>query len=134
VWDNSYSVGVDLIDEQHKHFFGIANSAYEAAEGATVAPEKLLAIILELNDYALYHLGTEEEYFKKFRYAGTTLHVQMHNIYRDQMQKYLGRMRDGNDTKELVKEIALYSGNWLGSHIFVMDKQYAKSFREHGLK
>lgn len=134
-WNDSYSVGIDLIDEQHKHFFGIANAAYEASENATVTPERLLAVVAELNDYGFYHLNTEEEYFKQFNYEDATLHTQIHNIFRNQMQKYLTEIRSGEgDHKALAKEIALYSGNWLGSHILVMDKQYAESFRAHGLK
>ena len=134
-WLEEYSVGVAVIDDQHRHFFDIANLLYDTAASSPVLPESALALAIEMNDYALYHLDTEEEYFKKFSYAEANLHIGAHSAYRAKMVEYLDRVRaGGEDMCALVREIADYSGNWLASHILVMDKRFAGYFRDHGLR
>jgi len=134
-WKDEYSVGVAIIDEQHKHFFEIANLLYDSAASDVVSSENALALAIEMNDYALYHLNTEEEYFKKFSYVDAGLHVGAHSAYRAKMVEYLDAVRAGTgDMRALVCEVADYSGNWLASHILVMDKNFASLFRDHGLR
>jgi hemerythrin len=134
-WDNSYSVDIALIDEQHRRFFEVANQAYAAAESGTTNRKELLALLLELNDYALFHLSTEENYFKQFFFVDAPLHVTMHDIYRARMNDFLLRARsESEDTQTLVREAADFAGNWLESHIMVMDKAYTQTFKEHGLR
>lgn len=135
MWKDEYSVGVALIDEQHKHFFEIANLLYDAAASSVVSTENALALAIEMSDYALYHLGTEEEYFKKFSYVDERLHVGAHNAYRVKMVEYLDAVRkEEGDMRALIREVADYSGNWLASHILVMDKNFSSLFRDHGLR
>ena len=134
-WKAEYSVGVALIDEQHRHFFEIANLLYDTAASSVVSAENALALAIEMNDYALYHLDTEEGYFTKFSYVDAALHTGAHNAYRTRMVEYLNAVREGKtDMRTLVREIADYSGNWLASHILVMDKNFALLFKDHGLR
>ena len=49
-WDNSYVVGVSVIDEQHKHFVGLLNTLYESLESKH--PEKISEIIKDVTEYA----------------------------------------------------------------------------------
>jgi hemerythrin len=134
VWSDEYSVGVAIVDEQHKHFFDIANLLYDSAASGKTSPENALALAIEMSDYALYHLNTEEGYFKKFSYADAAIHTSAHGAFRAKMVDYLARVRGGEeDLNVLVREIADYSGNWLKSHILVMDKRFGGYFRDHGL-
>lgn len=136
-WSIEYSVGVEVFDEQHQHFFTIANKAVEFANSESTSVEELRSLIKELKDYALFHLRTEEEYFEKFRYPkkDADFHTAAHNGYREQVKRYNERLESENENlKPLLEEIAEYSGNWLASHIMKMDKQYSDFFHERGLK
>ncbi len=134
IWTEEYSVGIKTIDEQHRRFFEIANSIIDLGE-KNVSKEELLAALGQLGDYALYHLGTEEKYFDEFHYSEAARHVAIHNQYREKIKNYLDATRNEKaNIKELAKEIASYSGDWLSHHILIMDKQYTKFFIEHGLK
>jgi len=86
VWKDEYSVGVKLINEQHQRFFEIANSVMAFSEEGNPDPERLLALLGELENYAFYHLSTEEEYFREFRYEDAALHISVHNLFRETMK------------------------------------------------
>ena len=67
VWDDSFSVEVAEMDEQHKHFFSIVNEIYDLILGGDVQREKLIFHVTDLGNYAAYHLSTEEALFNEFR-------------------------------------------------------------------
>jgi hemerythrin len=128
-------VGIDSIDEQHKHFFEITNSLIEMALNDAAEKEELIGLLGSLGDYAFYHLNTEESYFDKFHYPDAPMHVEEHNKFREQAKKFMDSVEnEKNDIKTLVKEAAIYSGNWLFHHILLVDTKYAKFFQEHNVK
>ncbi len=134
IWKNEYSVGVQEIDEQHRHFFEIANSVLDLTQ-KTTAKEEVFAVLEKLGDYAFYHFGIEESYFDKLNYPGAVDHIAAHNQYRETIKKYLDEIRsEKTDTSEVAQKIAFYSGNWLIGHILEVDRKYTKYFQEHGLK
>ena len=135
IWTDEYGVGIELIDEQHKHFFEIVNKAFDFISKESIARRELSDLLDELGNYALYHLGTEEEYFDSLNYPDAILHITSHNKYREMIKKYLNRVRDEKeDMGKLIEEAASYSGNWLSQHILEVDKKYTIFFNERGLK
>lgn len=124
-----------MIDEQHQHFFEIANKIIDFTGTQSPQKENLLAMLKELGDYAFYHFGAEEEYFDKFRYEDTPFHIAEHNKYREKIKDYFARAKNEEvNIKELIEEVASYSNDWLAQHIMTRDKKYTKFFNEHGLK
>ena len=133
-WSSDYGVGVAEIDEQHKYFFNIANELIDLADRDETSKEELFTLLGKLGDYALYHLGTEEEYFDKFEYPDTAPHRAAHDNYRETIKRYLSDIRDENaDVPGIAKKAALYSSGWLAGHIIGMDQMYSTFFNEHGL-
>ena len=134
VWTNKYSVGIQLIDEQHKHFFEIVNKILDFVDKELSTKEELFALLNEFENYAMYHLGTEEEYFDILKYPDAILHIDNHNKYREIIKKYINRAREETEIKKIAEEVASYSSSWLSGHILEVDKKYTKFFNEHGLK
>ncbi len=136
IWTPEYSVGVQLIDEQHQHFFSIANQLLDLAQVEQPTHEQLVNLFGELGDYALYHLGTEESFFREFAYEDSAAHIAAHDAYRamiaDRFNVELSK--SDVDLKGLASEMANYSGTWLQDHILVMDKKYTEAFHRHGFK
>lgn len=134
-WTPKYSVGIKSIDEQHQHFFSVANLLVETALNDAAANEEVIALIGSLGDYAFYHLKTEEDYFDKFKYPEAAEHINEHDKYREQVKSYLDLIRDEKaDIKKIGKEAAIFSGNWLYHHILLVDTKYTKFFIEKGLE
>ena len=138
IWTEKYGVGIQLIDEQHKHFFEIVNKILDLVDKeskGSLTRRNVSDLLDELGNYALYHLGTEEGYFDALNYPDVILHISSHNKYRETIKKYLNRVIDEKeDVKKLLEEAASYSGNWLSQHILETDKKYTIFFNEHGLK
>lgn len=134
VWTEKYSVGVKMIDEQHKEFFGIANDLIDLAAGNSFSREEAAAHLGRLGDYALYHLGTEEEYFSKFHYPEAPIHVASHNMFRNEIVGLMNEARaEDTDLGKLSEKAAEFAIKWLSEHILVIDKKYTECFHQHGL-
>jgi hemerythrin len=137
VWNADYSVGIELIDKQHQHFFEIANEILDLASKKETRKETLFAYIEELGDYAFYHLGTEEKFFDEFKYEGAPQHRAAHDAFRVAVKDFTNAARNAAtdiDVSRLSGAAADFTSNWLKNHILLIDKQYTVFFQEHGLR
>ena len=135
IWDKKYSVGVLSIDEQHKNFFKIANTLIDLLMSGTVTRDAVLAAAKDLQDYANYHLATEEGYFKKFDYPAAPHHIDEHMLYRKKIEHFMAMIADSTAVPaKIAEEMANYSISWLTNHILMVDKAYTEFFQEHGVR
>ena len=76
-WDDSMSVNISEIDQQHKQLITIINDLHEAmSEGRG---KKILRVILrQLTDYTEIHFETEEIYFDKYKFPDAKNHNAEH--------------------------------------------------------
>jgi hemerythrin-like metal-binding protein len=74
-WKESYSVGINQIDEQHKVLFQMLNKLYDAMkEGKGKAV--LVNLLSELFEYTKYHFKTEEDIITKYNYSKVKEHLK----------------------------------------------------------
>jgi methyl-accepting chemotaxis protein/hemerythrin len=128
-WDESYIVGVGVIDEQHKHFVGLLNTLYESLESKNT--KKVPDIIQDLTDYAELHFKTEEEYFDKFHYPDAEIHKAAHNELR---VKVKGFAASHDKPKRLGVELLFFLERWLLVHFRGADTKFAKFLKQNGVK
>lgn len=129
-WKDEYSVGVQLIDEQHKMFVGIINEMYAAIQ------EKKGNIVLkdifnQLVAYTQFHFQTEERYFDEFNYDGSVEHKAAHQALIKQVTDLQGKEAE---IMEDPFKLFDFLEDWLVEHIMGMDKRYGPCFNQHGLK
>jgi len=131
-WEDSFSVGVKEIDEQHQKIIEIINRLEQMYENKDFKDFVLEDTLKELSEYANYHFETEEKYFQKFAYEKTESHVAMHNNYRDKIGelkiKYLEEKK-----QEVFFELSNYLHDWWLWHINNADKEYVECFQNNGL-
>ena len=74
-WKDDYKLGVQLIDDQHKKLFEICGRAYDLLKNEVYIDkyDRIVEIIEELKQYALYHFKSEEEYMKSIGYKNYCL-------------------------------------------------------------
>ena len=58
-WNDTYSVGIKIIDEQHKKFFSIINTLFDAMKEGK-GDELVETVLKELQDYVIYHFQSED--------------------------------------------------------------------------
>lgn len=132
-WSPQYSVGVKLIDDQHKEFFASFNELYDAFLIGE-AQDKLVVTLKKLSDYVEFHFATEEKYFKEFDYPEMGEHILQHNIFRTQVEEFKKHFFRENDLKSLAGELVELLDNWMVNHVVEMDQKYTTCFKEHGLE
>lgn len=130
IWNESFSVGVKEIDEQHQQLFDIVNRLGNSINAPT-STEKVSDIIKELLDYSVEHFTTEEDYFEKFNYENKETHTKSHNLYKEKIDHFIEDFQKKNGY--LSFEIIDFLTSWWVGHINGEDKQYTKCFHDHGL-
>jgi hemerythrin-like metal-binding protein len=130
VWKDEYSVGVELIDAQHKMFVGIVNELYEAIV-TKKEKEVLDNIFKQLVAYTQFHFQTEERYFDEFQYEGADAHKAAHKDLINQVAELQQSKKDIMDDPFKLMD---FLEDWLIDHIMGMDKLFGPCFNQHGLK
>jgi len=131
LWDDSFSVNVREIDEQHEKLFDLINSLYEAMKKGQ-SKEILPKIIDELFHYVEKHFSTEEKYFDRFNYPESESHKIEHYNFLKKVSEFKKSYEEGQ--KGLTIDIITFLQEWLVRHIKVVDKKYSAFFNENGLK
>lgn len=129
IWSEEFSVGVKLIDDQHKHFIEILNNLNECIDNAQ--EEKLEGILTELVNYKNFHFQTEERYFDEFQFDGAKEHKKKHQELSDKVQAFIDR--EDEPKIQIALDLQDFLDDWLLNHLADVDKKYTKCFNEHGL-
>ncbi len=124
-WKEEYSVGNEMLDNQHKKIFALINKLYEAFMNKTekIDGEK---IMLELVDYSKTHFGQEEQLFKQYKYAQAEEHIKQHKIFIQTLHD-ITKNNMGNEKIFSIK-ITGFLQKWLVDHILQEDKKYKVMF------
>lgn len=129
-WQDSFSVGVTEIDNQHKKLVKMVNNFYDEMKfGKQKALGSLLNSLLE---YAVYHFSTEEKYMDKFDYPLTATHKKEHEKFAAKTMDVKNRFDDGRLVLSL--EITNFLKDWIVNHVLDTDKKYSKCFMDNGLR
>ena len=129
-WDESMSVNIAEIDQQHQQLIAIINDLFDAmTEGK--GKDVLEEIVNGLISYTQLHFKTEEQYFDRFGYPDSNSHKIEHA---DFIQK-ISSFKEGVDRRQLglSSEVLNFLSGWLKNHILKTDKKYSVYFNEKGL-
>lgn len=125
-WHESFSVGHETIDEQHKILFGILNRAYSASLEKRDETE-IRVILKELASYTKYHFATEEELFSEFNYAESEAHIAEHSLFIKGLDNF-NSMIETNPALAAIK-LTTFVQKWLIAHTVKSDKMYRQMFK-----
>lgn len=122
-WDDKYLIGIEEIDEQHKKLFDIANNAYELLKNSfyTDKYDRIVSILEELRDYAIFHFNTEEEYMASIGYKKLFSHKVQHNDFIEKVKKIKFEEIDENQDEYIIGLLE-FVVNWIDVHILKNDK------------
>lgn len=131
IWDESFSVKIKAVDDQHQKLFEIANQFYDALVARR--PREAMALLFkQLIEYTAYHFDFEEKYFDEFQYDGTSAHKIAHTNLVSQVVDMKTRFEEGGFVFPI--EISRFLRSWLTEHIKKTDVKYTACFQRHGLK
>jgi hemerythrin len=127
-WNDSYMLGIPIIDRQHKMFFKLYDEVVEKSATA-VSEHQILNTIEQIEHYVAGHFHTEEILFKRSDFHESKQHIQEHEIFR----KKAAAFRVGFDYKnsQLVNQILTFFRKWFLSHISNSDMRYKKNVDDY---
>jgi hemerythrin len=127
-WQDSMSVGVTILDDQHKKFIEILNILISKVSDSQ---ESIKTTFQGIDDYIKFHFQTEEDFFNKYNYPDTEDHKKAHT---DFIQK-IASIREKFITDPISSKFELvdFLENWLIDHIQNKDKKYTEFFHQNGL-
>jgi hemerythrin-like metal-binding protein len=121
-WQNSYSVGVKLIDEQHMELIRLTNKLfYNCMAGLERGNSAFIDTIHEAVDYAGYHFGTEEKVMERINYPDYTRHKQEHIDFVKQVCVKVDDFASGKMHAPI--QFVYFLRDWVLHHIAVCDKK-----------
>ncbi|MGI6123574.1 MAG: bacteriohemerythrin [Acetivibrionales bacterium] len=129
VWTPDLSVGVDLIDEQHKIWFEKADQLFEAGKERR-AKEYIIEMFDFLDEYTKQHFKDEEEYMTKIKYPEIDSQKKMHASFIADLAKLKNDYNESGGNIMLIINANKMILNWLTQHIKNMDRkigEYAKT-------
>ena len=117
-WSPAYSVGIQVIDEQHQHLIEIINHLSDKVE-STIGEIPVTEFFSEVVNYGDYHFQTEERYFSRYDYPERVDHLLAHKSYKDALTTLL--VSEG-DSRTKAEKLLEFLHTWWVEHITGIDQ------------
>lgn len=130
-WTESMSVGVKVLDEDHKKLVGMVNQLHDGIMDGHRA-EALGKVLDQLVSYTRIHFEREESMFTKTHYPGLATHKKEHDDLIKTALDLQSRYRQGASSM-LSLETMSFLKSWLAHHIQGCDKSYSPHLHSHGI-
>lgn len=129
-WTAVYSVGYEVIDNQHQRLVEIINDLYNAFS-RSAANDEIEPILKRMLAYTEYHFQTEEKCFAKYKYVESEKHTQEHDSFIEKTKKFYDDYQNGSAT--VSYEVMNFLREWLISHIMGSDQEFGEYCRKNGI-
>lgn len=131
IWqDEKYSVGNEIIDNQHKQLISIINELH-ALLRKNQYQEEAVQLIKQLNAYTEYHFLSEEGLFKEYKVPNYSEHIQHHNEFRNKIKEAAKRIRQ--EPFYPIEKLLKYLVEWILMHVQKEDKAYSEFFKSKAI-
>jgi hemerythrin len=121
-WTQSLSVGVPMIDEQHKTLFEKVDKLFEAGKNHQ-AKEYVGELLSFLEDYTKKHFSDEEKYMVSIKYPGYNEQKAAHTEFIRQLAKLRGDYAASGGNLLVILNANQLMLQWLTQHISNMDRK-----------
>jgi len=130
-WTEEMSVGVQVIDDDHKKLIGMLN---DLNDGVITGKNNrsLESVIDALLRYTKYHFAREERFFAETGYPGGAAHKAEHDLLARRVSNLQTRFEAGQSL-ELSLEALAFLKDWLTGHIMGSDQRYGPHFNAKGI-
>jgi hemerythrin-like metal-binding protein len=126
-WSSRYSVGVRILDEQHKIFVGIFNELH-AAMMKGQAQGIATSLFRKLKEQVIEHHSTEEKLMEAAGYPKLTQHREHHRTLIETFESFSARHENG-DHKVYVPLLYAFR-DWHDCHLLQHDREYIPHLAE----
>jgi len=130
-WNDSFSVGVRVLDDQHKRLVNTLNDLHAAMiagrERAVSGP-----LLRTLVEYTHEHFAAEEELMMRTKYPRLAAHRVKHKDLTQKVMQFVQRYERGE--LALNVELLMFLRDWLTTHIQKEDRDYGPRMNQNGIR
>jgi len=121
-WKDEYSVGVEVLDRQHRGLIVLINRLSSSQTNA----DMMVHVFDELEAYTKDHFSMEEKLLKEADYADFKMHRKQHRAFEQWLSAVRQTYSVGVTSPTLLAEsIDAFLRDWLVNHILSSDRDYA---------
>lgn len=136
-WNEKFSCGIEVFDNQHKKLFEIIEELFQEVlkqkESQQDNYDIINNIIDELKTYTLEHFKGEEEKMREYGYPDLLFHRIEHKNFIEKVQDLTKKDID-SDQIGITLEIVDFIATWIENHIMKTDMQYSQFLRAQGMQ
>ena len=126
-WTPDLSLGIDIIDNQHKRIVDYINHLETARidrDGAAIS-----RVLEELVDYTVSHFSLEEAMMEAANYGFLKPHQKVHELFVRRVSDYQQRFKRGEDVETVAGDLQTTLVTWLTNHIKREDMDFGPAVR-----
>jgi len=126
LWNDSYMIGVELIDNQHKELFLNATDGLLLSIQTPDAyghKQYCINTINFLKGYVTRHFNDEEAYQQSIGYPGLEAHKAQHANLALEIVNYEKRLVASNFALPVIKTFMAFIVRWLMNHVAEEDRK-----------
>lgn len=121
LWNDSYLIGIEQVDNQHKELFSRVDSLFEACNQAR-GKEEVANILKFLQEYVVEHFKAEEELQLKYDYPEYVSHKAMHEAFVKDFLELKKEFEENGTSGLFVIQVNKKVINWLTQHVAKVDR------------
>ncbi len=123
-WNERFSVGNPLIDQQHQELFSLIDQAYGAIGGDPLNEyESLWNILSALLEYTRFHFAEEEGMLEQAGYPRLAEHKLLHKDLLKKTEALIGALENGEAGVD-AESLCQFLKDWIEHHVLTVDRDY----------
>ena len=132
---DKYIIGIELVDEEHKHLFDIIRDTNDVIHAELLHDkyDEIMRLLAELKDYTESHFHDEEELMLRINYPHINSQKHAHSAFIEKLVNInlseLDNIDDNQD--EYLNELITFLLQWLSNHILGSDKKIGEYIKSH---
>jgi hemerythrin-like metal-binding protein len=130
-WNESYSVRVRAMDEQHEKLFEIINTLAEAMKSGK-GDDVVRDTVEQLAVYTRTHFLQEEALMRQTGYPDLAPHRELHRKLMADVEQYKRALEEGRSASPV--SLLNFIRQWLVHHIRESDRAYSDHLNTHGVQ
>jgi len=132
-WTPDLSVGIELIDQQHKMLIKHLNDLSQSL-AAKQGPAKIATTLNFLIDYTNFHFTAEEKHMAVNNYPELENHKKKHEEFKKTLTSLEQDLEEEGATQLLADSIDTLLVKWLFEHIRAIDVAFGKFLKKKGVE
>ena len=131
IWNESYSVGVQELDQQHKKLIMMINQVIVSGDDSG-SSGLMSSLLTQMTRYAEIHFQAEEKYMLDFCFPEYGSHHREHMAFIRKTARFITTTISNEES--ILSDMFTYLNEWLIAHILKSDMQYKAFFQKKGLE